>query len=45
MGKDMKRCRQKEHSKRGDKQNKFIFRTKYAMIHLKYCYSSILFAK
>ena len=39
----MKRRGQKEHSKRGDKQNKFIFRTKHAMIHLKYCYGSVLF--
>ena len=41
----MKRHRQKEHSKQGDKQNKFIFTTKHAMIHLKYCYGSILFVK
>ena len=38
----MKRCGQKEHSKRGEKQNKFIFITKHAIIHLKYCYGSIL---
>ena len=30
----MKRRGQKEHSKQGDKQNKFIFTTKHAMIHL-----------
>ena len=41
----MKRRGQKEHSKQGDKQNKSIFRTKLAMIHLKYCYRSILFVK
>ena len=34
-----------EHSKQDDKQNKFIFRTKYAMMHLKYCYGSISFVK
>ena len=37
----MKRRGQKEHSKRGDKQNKFIFITKHAMIHLKHYYGSI----
>ena len=31
----MKRRGQKEHLKQGDRQNKFIFRTKDAMIHLK----------
>ena len=36
MSKDMKRRGQKEHSKQVDKQNKFIFRSKHAMIHLKY---------
>ena len=41
MSKNMKRRGQKEHSKRGDKQNKFILITKHAMIHLKYCYGSI----
>ena len=41
----MKRRGQKEHSKQGDKQNKFIFRTKHVMIHLKYWYGSILFVK
>ena len=40
----MKRRGQKEHSKQGDKQ-KFIFSTKHAMIHLKYCYGSILLVK
>ena len=45
MSKDMKRRGQKEHSKQGDKQNKFIFITKHAMIHLKYYYDSILFAE
>ena len=45
MSKDMKRRGQKEPSKRGDKQNKFIFITKHAMIHLKYYYDSILFIK
>ena len=29
----MKRRGQNEHSKQGDKQNKFIFITKHAMIH------------
>ena len=38
---DMKRRGQKEHSKHGDKQNKLIIITKYAMIHLKYYYGSI----
>ena len=38
MSKDMKRHGQKEHSKQGDKQNKFIFTTKRAMIHLKWFY-------
>ena len=41
----MKRHRQKKHSKQGDKQNKFILITKHALIHLKYCYSSILLVK
>ena len=41
----MKRRRQKEHSKRGDKQNKLIFITKHAMIHLKYYYGSIIIRK
>ena len=45
MSKDMKRRGQKEHSKRGGKQNKFIFITKHTMIHLKYCYGSVLFVK
>ena len=45
MSKNMKRRRQKEHSKHGDKQNKFISITKHAMIHLKYCYGSILLVK
>ena len=45
MSKDMKRWGQKEHSKQGDKQNKFIIITKHAMIHSKYCYGSILFVK
>ena len=34
----MKRCGQKEHSKRDNKQNKFIFITKHAMIDLKHYY-------
>ena len=34
--KDMERRGQKEHSKQGDKQNKFILITKYALIQ-KYC--------
>ena len=34
--KDMKQREQKEHSKQGDKQNKFILITKYALIQ-KYC--------
>ena len=41
----MKRRGQKEDSKQGDNQNKFIFITKHAMIYSKYCYSSILFVK
>ena len=41
----MKRRGQKEHSKQSDKQNKFIFITKHAMTHLKYCDGSILFVK
>ena len=41
----MKRRGQNEHSKQSDKQNKFIFRTKHAMIHLKYCNGSIFFVK
>ena len=41
----MKQRGQKERSKQGDKQNKFIFIKKHAMIHLKYCYGSILFVK
>ena len=45
MSEDMKRHGQKEHSKQGDKQNKFIFITKHAMIYLKYCYGSILLVK
>ena len=36
MKQDIKRRGQKKHSKRGDKQNKFILITKHAMIHLKY---------
>ena len=45
MSKDMKRRGQKETSKEGDKQNKFIFITKHAMIHLKYCCGSTLLVK
>ena len=41
----MKRCGQKEHSKQGDQENKFLFITKHTMIHLKYYYGSILFVK
>ena len=41
----MKQRGQNEHSKQGDKQNKFIFIAKHAIIHLKYCYGSILFVK
>ena len=33
MSKDMKRRGQKEHSKQGDKQNKFIFITQHTLIH------------
>ena len=33
MNEDMKWCGQKEHSKQGDKQNKFILITKHALIH------------
>ena len=33
ISKDMKRRGQKEHSKRGDKQSKFILITKHALIH------------
>ena len=42
MNVDMKRREQKESSKRGDKQNKFIFMTKHSMMHLKYCCGSTL---
>ena len=45
MNEDMKRCGQKEHSKQGDKQNKFILIAKHAMIHLKFCYGSTLLVK
>ncbi len=45
MSKDMKQRRQKEHSKQSDKQNKFIFITKHAMIHLKHYYGSIIVRK
>ena len=41
----MKRRGQKKHSKQGDKQNKFMFIKKHAMIHLKYYYGSILLVK
>ena len=41
----MKRRGQKQHSKQGDKQNKFTFITKHAIIHLKHYYGSILFVK
>ena len=34
--KDMKRHGQKEHSRQGDKQNKFISITKHTLIHKKY---------
>ena len=33
MNEDMKPRGQKEHSKQGDKQNKFILITKHAMVH------------
>ena len=33
MNEDMKRRGQKEHSKQGDKQNKFILITKHTLIH------------
>ena len=36
MNENMKRRGQKEHSKQGDKQNKFILITKHALIQ-KYC--------
>ena len=42
---DMKRRGQKEHSKQGDQQNKFIFITKHTMIHLKQHYGSIILRK
>ena len=41
----MERRGQKEHSKQGDKQNKFISITKHAMIHLKYFCGSTLLVK
>ena len=42
MNDDMKRRGQKEHSKRGDKQNKFILITKHALIHLNIANSTLL---
>ena len=38
---DMKWRGQKEHSKQGDKQNKFIYCNKTCIDTLKYCYGSI----
>ena len=45
MNEDMKRRGQKNIQNKATNKTNFYITTKHAMIHLKYCYGSILFVK